>query len=163
MLCLTVYCWHFSGFEVNFPGNPGHGSRFIENTAVAKLVCVWVFDDVCSVCAYACVCLCINRHTSAHAVSVWCDSGVCADASVLQSCTCVCADASVLQSCTLACVQMHAGGSMFLPFPAQIHDGGPVLQGGSEDKVCMFVHRHLTCLASTVLYMFTIYTHSLIS
>ena len=121
MLCLTVYCWHFSGFEVNFPGNPGHGSRFIENTAVAKLVCVWVYDDVCSVCAYACVCLCINRRASAHTVSVWCRSGVCADASY--------------SSHVLACVQMHVGGSMFLPFPAQIHDGSPVLQGGSEDKV----------------------------
>ena len=33
-----VLCPH-KGVEINVSGNPGHGSRFIEDTAVEKLVC----------------------------------------------------------------------------------------------------------------------------
>ena len=37
-VCVCVYIGLCIGIEVTCPGNPGHGSRFIENTAVEKVV-----------------------------------------------------------------------------------------------------------------------------
>ena len=37
VLC-TLNCGHVSGITIHCPGNPGHGSRFVENTAAEKLV-----------------------------------------------------------------------------------------------------------------------------
>lgn len=46
--CTVIKCsLPTSGFTITCPGNPGHGSRFIENTAVEKVVsglaCVGVY------------------------------------------------------------------------------------------------------------------------
>ena len=42
-MCIYIYIYiyiysYISGFEITCSGNPGHGSRFIENTAVEKVV-----------------------------------------------------------------------------------------------------------------------------
>ena len=71
---------------MKFTGNPGHGSRFIENTAVAKLVGVLVWWRIVCVRvrvrarARVCVCVCVC---------------VCAHKCIF--CTCVCV--SDMQSC----------------------------------------------------------------
>ena len=50
---------------MNFPGNPGHGSRFIENTAVAKLVSVCVC--LCE-CVVVCMWVGVHVHAQMHLV-----------------------------------------------------------------------------------------------
>ena len=41
-----------SGFQITCPGNPGHGSRFIENTAVEKVVHIFPLSPSVTMCHY---------------------------------------------------------------------------------------------------------------
>lgn len=42
----------FLGITVHCPGSPGHGSRFVENTAAEKLVSVRVMLQLITVCFF---------------------------------------------------------------------------------------------------------------